>query len=156
MARKRASITGFQSPERLRIGHANSTLRLKQGSSPTVSILKNKKMITFSNHPPPSKMDSRLDETEDLITSVEGTEDEAPIQKIANVRIGILGTSQNSDVMNFPPLQRRNYKKKFKETLESTGEMRQMWIEHTKSLKKSASKFSQSNQETPNRTTPYE
>ena len=80
----------------------------------------------------------------------------APIQKIANVQIGMLGTSQSSDVMNFPALQRRNYKKKFKETLESTGEMRQMWIEHTKSLKKSASKFSQSNQETPNRTTPYE
>lgn len=49
-------------------------------------------------------MDSRLDETEDLITSVEGTEDEAPIHKTANVQIGILGTSQNSDVMNFPPL----------------------------------------------------
>jgi len=113
-------------------------------------------MITFSNHPLPSKRDSRIDETESLITSVEGTEDEAPIHKVANVQIGILGMSQTTDRMNLLPLQRKKYTKNFKETLESTGEMRKMWIEHTKSLKKSASKFSQLNQETPNRTTPYE
>ena len=86
-------MSGFQSPEKLKIAHANSTLRLKQGASPTVSILKNKKIITFSNQPPPSRMDSKLDETEDLITSVEVSEEEVPIRKAVNVQIGILGTS---------------------------------------------------------------
>jgi len=59
-------------------------------------------MITFSNHPLPSRRDSRLDETEDLITSVEVSEEEAPVRKTANVKIGILGTSQNSSVVNGP------------------------------------------------------
>ena len=106
MERKRESLrlSGFQSPERLKIAHANSTLRLKQAASPTVSILKNKKIITFSNQPPPQRADSRLDETEDLITSVEVSEDEQTNKKPANVKIGVLGTSQDSGSIKAPLL----------------------------------------------------
>lgn len=89
-------------------------------------------------------MDSRLDETESLVTSVECSEDDLPLRKAVVVHVGLLGnTHSSSDIKaNQPPLLRKNYKKDFKDTLDSTGEMRQLWIEHTKSLKRTASKFS--------------
>lgn len=54
-------------------------------------------------------MDSRLDETEDLITSVEVSEDDLPSKKPVNVKIGVLGTSQDSGNVKVPVLQRKNY-----------------------------------------------
>lgn len=59
-------------------------------------------------------------------------------------------TVSSTDNKNVRPLiKRQSLKKNFKETLDSTGEMKQLWIEHTKSLKRTASKFSQSIQDSP-------
>ena len=53
-------------------------------------------MITFQNNPAPMRMDSKLDETESLVTSVEVSDDELPVRKVAIVKVGVLNTSQSS------------------------------------------------------------
>lgn len=105
--RQDSTTNTFQSPRHLNIANGNSSLRnsslrLKQKvNSPTVSILKNKKIITFSNYPPLTRrVDSALDETSDLITSVEASEDESPpmrnTRKESKVQIGLLGNTEDS------------------------------------------------------------